>query len=170
MGPDWIVDQIKISGLRGRGGAGFPSGLKWSFMPKVSDGRWVSIVLWLALSSGHARLNNTCSLLVALIQRFTTVIPCADILFHHSPSAFQWLWIEVLTSVATLSVHVLLPVFQRLQTFANLWFRPNYVVINADEGEPGTCKDREIIRCDPHKLVEGTLIAGRAMRAKAGMC
>ena len=38
-GTDWIVDQMKKSGLRGRGGAGFPSGLKWSFMPKVSDGR-----------------------------------------------------------------------------------------------------------------------------------
>ena len=39
QGPDWIVDEIKKSGLRGRGGAGFPSGLKYSFMPKVSDGR-----------------------------------------------------------------------------------------------------------------------------------
>ncbi len=38
-GTDWIVEQMKQSGLRGRGGAGFPSGLKWSFMPKVSDGR-----------------------------------------------------------------------------------------------------------------------------------
>jgi len=83
MGPEWVVDQIKMSGIRGRGGAGFPSGMKWSFMPKKSDGR------------------------------------------------------------------------------------PSYVVINADEGEPGTCKDREILRCDPHKLVEGTLVAGFAMRAKA---
>ena len=39
MGQDWIIDEIKNSGLRGRGGAGFPSGLKYSFMPKVSDGR-----------------------------------------------------------------------------------------------------------------------------------
>ena len=39
MGRDWIIEEIKASGLRGRGGAGFPSGLKWSFMPKVSDGR-----------------------------------------------------------------------------------------------------------------------------------
>lgn len=39
MGPDWIIDEIKKSGLRGRGGAGFPSGLKYSFMPKKSDGR-----------------------------------------------------------------------------------------------------------------------------------
>ncbi|KFM25849.1 NADH dehydrogenase [ubiquinone] flavoprotein 1, mitochondrial [Auxenochlorella protothecoides] len=92
-GADWIVDQMKKSGLRGRGGAGFPSGLKWcvdgltdwgSFMPKVSDGR------------------------------------------------------------------------------------PGYLVVNGDESEPGTCKDREIMRHEPHKLVEGCLIAGTAMRARAG--
>eukprot|EP00892_Ulva_mutabilis_P006861 jgi/Ulvmu1/4547/UM002_0273.1 len=83
-GREWIVDQIKQSGLRGRGGAGFPSGLKWSFMPKQSDGR------------------------------------------------------------------------------------PSYLVVNADESEPGTCKDREIMRHDPHKLVEGCLIAGTAMGARAG--
>lgn len=46
-------------------------------------------------------------------------------------------------------------------------FRPKYLVINADEGEPGTCKDREIIRKDPHKLVEGCLLAGFAMGARA---
>lgn len=79
MGRDWIIDQMKASGLRGRGGAGFPSGLKWSFMPKQTDGR------------------------------------------------------------------------------------PSYLVVNADESEPGTCKDREIMRHDPHKLVEGCLIAGTAM-------
>ena len=83
-GADWIVDQMKKSGLRGRGGAGFPSGLKWSFMPKVSDGR------------------------------------------------------------------------------------PSYLVVNGDESEPGTCKDREIMRHEPHKLVEGCLIAGTGMRARAG--
>ena len=83
MGPEWIVDEIKKSGLRGRGGAGFPSGLKYSFMPKKSDGR------------------------------------------------------------------------------------PSFLVINADESEPGTCKDREIMRHDPHKLVEGALIVGFGMRAKA---
>lgn len=83
MGQDWIIDEIKKSGLRGRGGAGFPSGLKYSFMPKVSDGR------------------------------------------------------------------------------------PNYLVINSDESEPGTCKDREILRHDPHKLVEGALLVGFSMRAKA---
>lgn len=83
MGPEWMIEEIKKSGLRGRGGAGFPSGLKWSFMPKKSDGR------------------------------------------------------------------------------------PSFLVVNADESEPGTCKDREIMRKDPHKLVEGCLLAGYAMRARA---
>lgn len=82
-GHEWILDEIKKSGLRGRGGAGFPSGLKWSFMNKPADGR------------------------------------------------------------------------------------PKYLVVNADEGEPGTCKDREIMRHDPHTLVEGCLVAGRAMGARA---
>jgi NADH-quinone oxidoreductase subunit F len=82
-GRDWIVNEMKTSGLRGRGGAGFPTGLKWSFMPKQSDGR-----------------------------------PC-------------------------------------------------YLVVNADESEPGTCKDREIMRHDPHTLVEGCLIASFAMGANA---
>jgi NADH-quinone oxidoreductase subunit F len=82
-GVDSIVGEMKESGLRGRGGAGFPTGLKWSFMPKESDGR------------------------------------------------------------------------------------PSYLVVNADEGEPGTCKDREIMRHDPHKLIEGCLIAGFGMRAIA---
>ncbi|XP_069609057.1 NADH dehydrogenase [ubiquinone] flavoprotein 1, mitochondrial [Ranitomeya imitator] len=82
-GVDWILGEIKVSGLRGRGGAGFPTGLKWSFMNKPSDGR------------------------------------------------------------------------------------PKYLVVNADEGEPGTCKDREIMRHDPHKLVEGCLVAGRSMGARA---
>ena len=83
MGADWIVNEMKASGLRGRGGAGFPTGLKWSFMPKKSDGR------------------------------------------------------------------------------------PSYLVVNADESEPGTCKDREIMRNDPHLLVEGCLIASFAMNANA---
>jgi NADH-quinone oxidoreductase subunit F len=83
VGPDKIVDEIKASELRGRGGAGFPTGMKWSFMPKQSDGR------------------------------------------------------------------------------------PSYLVVNADESEPGTCKDREILRFDPHMLIEGCLIAGFAMRCKA---
>ncbi|TNC73735.1 NADH-quinone oxidoreductase subunit NuoF [Rubellimicrobium roseum] len=82
-GRDWIVNEMKASGLRGRGGAGFPTGLKWSFMPKESDGR------------------------------------------------------------------------------------PAYLVVNADESEPGTCKDREIMRHDPHTLVEGCLIASFAMGAHA---
>ena len=94
MGPDWIIDEIKLSGLRGRGGAGFPSGLKYSFMPKVSDGRYVILFLY-------------------------------------------------------------------------RYFRPSYLVVNADESEPGTCKDREILRHDPHKLVEGSLVVGFGMRARA---
>ena len=82
-GRDWVVDEMKASGLRGRGGAGFPTGLKWSFMPKVVDPK-----------------------------------------------------------------------------------RPHYLVVNADESEPGTCKDREILRNDPHTLVEGCLIASFAMGAQ----
>lgn len=50
MGQDWIIDEIKASGLRGRGGAGFPSGLKYSFMPKVSDGRYVTQVLFYSIN------------------------------------------------------------------------------------------------------------------------
>ena len=83
-GRDWIVAEMKASGLRGRGGAGFPTGLKWSFMPKVVDPK-----------------------------------------------------------------------------------RPHYLVVNADESEPGTCKDREILRNDPHTLVEGCLLAAFAMAANA---
>ena len=82
-GRDWIIQQVKDSGLRGRGGAGFPTGLKWSFMPKeVKD-------------------------------------------------------------------------------------RPHYLVVNADESEPGTCKDRDMMRHDPHLLIEGCLIASFAMQAHA---
>lgn len=80
-GRDWITNEVKTSGLRGRGGAGFPTALKWTFMPKVNDGR------------------------------------------------------------------------------------PHYLLVNADESEPGTCKDREILRHDPHHLVEGCLLAARAMDA-----
>ena len=82
-GREWIIDEVKGSGLRGRGGAGFPAGLKWSFMPKEPTGK------------------------------------------------------------------------------------PHYLVVNADESEPGTCKDRDIMRHDPHKLVEGCLVAGFAMGADA---
>ena len=80
-GREKIIEEVKESGLRGRGGAGFSTGMKWSFMPK-----------------------------------------------------------EVVD-------------------------RPHYLVINADESEPGTCKDREILRHDPHKLVEGALVASFAMQA-----
>lgn len=79
-----IISEIKASELRGRGGAGFPTGLKWSFMPaERPDGQ------------------------------------------------------------------------------------PAFLVVNADESEPGTCKDRDIMRHDPHKLIEGCLVAGFAMRATA---
>ena len=81
-GRDAIVDEMRKSGLRGRGGAGFATGMKWSFMPK-----------------------------------------------EVSPE------------------------------------RPHYLVVNADEGEPGTCKDREILRHEPHKLIEGCLLAGAGMGA-----
>ena len=83
QGHDAIIEEVKASGLRGRGGAGFPTGLKWSFMPK------------------------------------------------------------------------------------EVGKRPHYLVVNADESEPGTCKDRDIIRHEPHKLLEGCLVAGFAMRAHA---
>lgn len=81
-GRDWIVEEVKASGLRGRGGAGFPTGMKWSFMPKSSE-------------------------------------------------------------------------------------LPTYLVVNADESEPGTCKDREIMRHDPHILLEGCLLASVAIGAQA---
>jgi NADH-quinone oxidoreductase subunit F len=77
-GSEFIIKEVQNSGLRGRGGAGFPTGLKWSFMPKSSE-------------------------------------------------------------------------------------KPKYLVVNADESEPGTCKDREILRHEPHSLLEGCLIAGLAM-------
>jgi NADH-quinone oxidoreductase subunit F len=82
-GRDGIIDELKKSGLRGRGGAGFPTGLKWSFMPKLTEGR------------------------------------------------------------------------------------PHFLVVNADESEPGTCKDRDIMRHDPHIFLEGCLIASFAMGAHA---
>ncbi len=83
MTPEQIVDEVKASALRGRGGAGFPTGLKWSFVPRTSP-------------------------------------------------------------------------------------KPKYIVINADESEPGTCKDRLLMEYDPHQLIEGILIAGLAMDAHKG--
>ena len=83
-GVEWLIDEVKKSGLRGRGGAGFPTGVKWSFVPKKADPQ-----------EG----------------------------------------------------------------------KPHYLVINADESEPGTCKDRDILRNDPHLLLEGCLIASRAINA-----
>ncbi len=81
-GKEWIINEIKSSELRGRGGAGFPTGLKWSFAPK------------------------------------------------------------------------------------EVGSKPHYLVINADESEPGTCKDRDILRFEPHKLIEGCLLAAYAVNAK----
>lgn len=83
MTPGEVIDEVKASGLRGRGGAGFPTGLKWSFMPKNYDGQM-------------------------------------------------------------------------------------YLVCNSDESEPGTCHDREVLRYNPHSLVEGMAIAGYAMGATVG--
>ncbi len=85
QGCEYIIEQIKSSGLRGRGGAGFPTGMKWSFVPKKEN-------------------QNT--------------------------------------------------------------GKPHYLVINADESEPGTCKDRDILRYEPHKLIEGALLSSRAINAR----
>jgi len=81
--PEQIIEELKTSSLRGRGGAGFPTGLKWSFMPRTAPGQ-------------------------------------------------------------------------------------KYIVCNSDEGEPGTCKDRDILRYNPHQLVEGMLIAGYCIGASKG--
>lgn len=83
MTPEAIIEEVKTSALRGRGGAGFPTGLKWSFVPRTSP-------------------------------------------------------------------------------------KPKYLVINGDESEPGTCKDRLLMEYDPHQLIEGILIAGLAMDAHKG--
>ncbi len=81
MKPDDVIDEVKRSGLRGRGGAGFPTGMKWSFVPKVSD-------------------------------------------------------------------------------------KPKYLCVNADEGEPGTFKDRLILQHDPHALIEGIITCCHAVGIK----
>ncbi len=83
MKPEEIIEEVKISNLRGRGGAGFPTGMKWSFVPRTSP-------------------------------------------------------------------------------------KPKYIVVNADESEPGTCKDRLLMEYDPHQLIEGCLIAGLSVDAHAG--
>ena len=83
MTPDAIIEELKVSNLRGRGGAGFPTGLKWSFVPRTSP-------------------------------------------------------------------------------------KPKYIIVNADESEPGTCKDRLLMEFDPHQLLEGMMIGGYTMGAKYG--
>ena len=115
-GDNWIIQTIKDSGLRGRGGAGFPSGLKWSF-----SGLTCLPIRVVPYVSEQARMGEG-----------------SKVSFTSSNGD-------------------------------NHLYRPRYLVVNADEGEPGTCKDREIMRGDPHKLVEGCLVAGRAMNATAGM-
>ncbi len=85
MSQDEIINEVKASGLRGRGGAGFPTGMKWSFVPRQSP-------------------------------------------------------------------------------------KPKYIMVNADESEPGTCKDRLLIEYDPHQMIEGILIAGLAVGRAAGLC
>src|SRR5690349_6417730 len=83
MTPEQIIEEVKASNLRGRGGAGFPTGMKWSFVPRTSP-------------------------------------------------------------------------------------KPKYIVVNGDESEPGTCKDRLLIENDPHQLIEGVMIAGLAVDSHAG--
>src|SRR5436305_4541400 len=83
MTQEQIIDEVKASGLRGRGGAGFPTGMKWSFVPRQSP-------------------------------------------------------------------------------------KPKYIMVNADESEPGTCKDRLLMEYDPHQMIEGVLIAGLAVGAEQG--
>ncbi len=83
MKPEQIVDEVKASALRGRGGAGFPTGLKWSFVPRTSP-------------------------------------------------------------------------------------KPKYIIVNADESEPGTCKDRLLMEYDPYQMIEGILIASLAVDSHAG--
>jgi len=83
MTPDQIIEEVKKANLRGRGGAGFPAGMKWSFVPKETN-------------------------------------------------------------------------------------KPKYILANADESEPGTCKDRPLMEMDPHQLIEGMVIAGRAVNANLG--
>ena len=126
-GSDWIVDQMKKSGLRGRGGAGFPSGLKWSFMPKVGRGGWRPCVACCML---QGRCCAACCVACLVLLAALIAAP----------------------STAHANTHV-----WALQVSDG---RPNYLVVNGDESEPGTCKDREIMRHEPHKLVEGCLIAG----------
>lgn len=83
-GTDWIVEQMKQSGLRGRGGAGFPSGLKWSFMPKVSDGR----PSYLVVNADESGMVLPCPLLLVLshFTRFLSGPPVlSSLLYSHGP-------------------------------------------------------------------------------------
>lgn len=139
-GADWIVGEMKKSGLRGRGGAGFPSGLKWSFMPKVD------LICSFACSYHlHAATDTMQTELLNVEAQH--VWPCSSACLICDKIVWLRLW----------------PHWVQVSDG-----RPSYLVVNADESEPGTCKDREIMRHDPHKLIEGCLIAGVGMRARAG--
>ena len=153
-GADWILGEIKASGLRGRGGAGFPSGLKWSFMPKVRP----CLDLLFAIEQG------SCMQVTHIPARRQTSSKPSKVAYPcRKPDTYS-------ARTPTSSKQHPLPAQTLTLSTAGAQVsdgRPSYVVVNADESEPGTCKDREIMRHDPHKLVEGCLIAGTAMRARA---
>jgi NADH:ubiquinone oxidoreductase subunit F (NADH-binding) len=139
-GTDWIIDQMKKSGLRGRGGAGFPSGLKWSFMPKVL----LRMPRMTGTAAGKAGLWLDASHWEQLLSQLEMDGETSRTACKHKIPGQHVVSVQVSDG------------------------RPSYLVVNADESEPGTCKDREIMRHDPHKLLEGCLIAGVGMRARAG--
>jgi NADH:ubiquinone oxidoreductase subunit F (NADH-binding) len=154
QGPEWIIKEVKESGLRGRGGAGYPTGMKWGFMPKASL-RLPAVppptFCRMFLSPEHTALVAT----VALRFKCGNTLPwwrnTRGVLAGRHPTGTQ-------SHVCTPNCPV---VWQASDG------RPSFLVVNADESEPATCKDREILRHDPHKLVEGALLAGIAMRCRA---
>jgi NADH:ubiquinone oxidoreductase subunit F (NADH-binding) len=156
MGPDWIVNEIKASGLRGRGGAGFPSGLKWSFMPKArAPSQLASLRLTLVSPLVRLAVSRVAPREIAPPTRSTPPPPIPRPRLSSSARP----------SPDPPAPYPRPPPPRRTRQVSD--GRPSYLVINADESEPGTCKDREIMRHDPHKLLEGCLIAGTAMRARA---
>lgn len=159
-GRDWIIDQMKKSGLRGRGGAGFPSGLKWSFMPKVRC----------FFPAGPTR-RHACICIRAVPLPCTHPWRCGHAWMMMPgwrsgclPSCMQCLTLSTAYLRRRCRCDPFLPGLRSQVSDG----RPSYLVVNGDESEPGTCKDREIMRHEPHKLVEGCLIAGAAMGARVG--